>query len=94
MSLWYWRAVGPAAVKDAAKWWRNAEREMGLSRSWKRYRTESELVVSLGDVTWRRVVTSVKADADGELTLVWGWRVDPMTPGDWWTDVLVGDVIE
>ena len=50
-------------------------------------------MVSLGDVTWHRVVTGVKADADGELVLAWGWRVDPMTPGDWWTDVLVGDVI-
>ena len=64
------------------RWWR------------KRKRTESELVVSLGDVTWHRAVTGVKADAAGELTLVWGWRVDPVTPGDWWTDVLVGDVIE
>ena len=61
---------------------------------WKRSRKESDLVVSLGDVTWHRVVTGVKADADGELTLVCGWRVDPVTPGDWWTDVLVGEIVE
>ena len=64
-------------------------------RWWKRPRTESEgeLVVSLGDVTWHRVVTAVKADGDGELVLTWGWRVVQGTSGDWWVDVLVGDVI-
>ena len=62
-------------------------------RWWKRKR-ESVLEVSLGDVTWHRIVTGVKADADGGLVLTWGWRVDPVTPGDWWTDVLVADVIE
>ena len=60
---------------------------------WRRSRTEPDLVVSLGDVTWHRVVTGVKADGDGGLVLTWGWRVDPVTPGDWWVDVLVGDVI-
>ena len=51
------------------------------------------VVVSSGYVTWHRVVTSVKADGDGGLVLTWGWRVDPVTPGDWWVDVLVAEVV-
>ena len=65
-----------------------------MSPRWFKPPKPRTLVVSLGDVTWHRVVTGVKADADGELTLAWGWRVDPVTPGDWWHGVLVGDVIE
>ena len=64
-----------------------------MRRWWWKRKRETELVVSLGDVTWHRVVTAVKADADWELTLVWGWRVVQGTPGDWWVDVLVGDVV-
>lgn len=94
MSLWWWRAIGPAAVKDYAKQWRNQERKRGMVRAWERYQTGSELEVSLGDVTWHRVVVGVKADADGGLELSWGWRVVALTSGDWWTDVLVGEVIE
>ncbi len=60
---------------------------------WRKRNRDGELTVSLGDVTWHRVVTGVKADAVGGLVLTWGWRVVPVTAGDWWTDVLVGDVI-
>ena len=76
-------------------WWRIVFRRRydASNVTWTSVTGDGALVVSLGDVTWHRVVTGVKADGDGGLVLTWGWRVDPVTPGDWWVDVLVGDVV-